>query len=299
MQIALVLGAGGPVGHAFHGGVLRALADDCGWEARGAQLIVGTSAGAHAGALLRAGWSAQKLCAHASDPAPAAAAEEAAPARRWPASTEYLRRSLARPWRARPGRLAAALLPEGARAPRPLAAAFGGEWPVEPLYVTAVHLDSGARVVFGRAGAPRVDVATAVRCSSAVPGVRRPVVLERGRFVDGGIASATHVDLVADGAAPPDLALVLSPLSRFWPMRLLLRAELRALARRNIRVALFEPDAEVARAMGWNPLDPRAAPAVAAAAYRSARRHLRAPVAVPLRERLARATAATSASTSR
>ena len=39
-RIGLVLGAGGVVGHAFHTGVLAALQEETGWDARGAELIV-------------------------------------------------------------------------------------------------------------------------------------------------------------------------------------------------------------------------------------------------------------------
>jgi hypothetical protein len=90
------------------------------------------------------------------------------------------------------------------------------------------------------------------------------------RFIDGGLLSPTHLDLLR-GAAPR-LALVSSPLSRYWPLRLLLRAEAR---RHACPVVLFEPDAEVRRAMSWNPMDRRCAAAVADAAYRAARARLR------------------------
>src|SRR6478735_7027457 len=53
--IALVLGAGGTVGHAVHAGVLAALGDVCGWDARRADVVVGTSAGSVVAVLLRAG----------------------------------------------------------------------------------------------------------------------------------------------------------------------------------------------------------------------------------------------------
>ena len=53
-RIGLVLGAGGVVGHAWHGGVLRALEAETGWDPRDADVIVGTSAGAVVGAALRA-----------------------------------------------------------------------------------------------------------------------------------------------------------------------------------------------------------------------------------------------------
>jgi NTE family protein len=51
-----VLGAGGLTGTAFHAGVLTALAEDAGWDARDAEVIVGTSAGSIGAALMRAGF---------------------------------------------------------------------------------------------------------------------------------------------------------------------------------------------------------------------------------------------------
>lgn len=54
-SIGLVLGAGGIVGAAYHAGVLTALAE-AGFDARDAEVIVGTSAGASIGASLRAGF---------------------------------------------------------------------------------------------------------------------------------------------------------------------------------------------------------------------------------------------------
>jgi len=273
------MGAGGPVGHAFHTGVLRALADGCGWDARSADLVVGTSAGAVAGALLRAGLSGHDLYAAVSGGSPLLRSLQHPPApddraRRWPASTDYLRLVLRRPWRARPGRLVSALLPEGAHDNQQLgdliAELHPERWPARPLWVTAVSLDSGTRVAFGRHDAPLIDIGTAVRCSAAVPWLRRPVELGSERFIDGGIASGTHVDLLAQLPDGPRLVLVSSPLSRYLPMKLLLRAELRALAPLGARVVVFEPDADTARAMTWNPMDARLGATVAAAAYRAA-----------------------------
>src|SRR3954447_25611621 len=62
-RVGLVLGAGGVAGLSFHAGVLSALEVDLGWDAREAAVIVGTSAGALAGGLLRAGVSATDLAA--------------------------------------------------------------------------------------------------------------------------------------------------------------------------------------------------------------------------------------------
>src|SRR5581483_11211507 len=248
----LVMGAGGLVGHAFHAGVLRAL-DAWGWDPRDADLVVGTSAGAVAGALLRAGLGGAELFAIAAadgcSPLAALDAHAAVPAaaamRSWrPASPTYLLRAIRRPWSVRPGRLLSALLPEGLSDNQPLGEAITGlhpaGWPARPLWITTVSLEDGARVAFGRADAPEVDLGTAVRCSVAVPWLYRPVSLGPKRYVDGGMASATHLDLL--DAAEPRLVIVSSPLSRFLPLRLLLRAELARLACAVLR---FEPDAEV------------------------------------------------------
>jgi NTE family protein len=55
-RTGVVLGAGGFTGTAFHAGVLTALAEDVGCDARDAELIVGTSAGPTTAALMRAGF---------------------------------------------------------------------------------------------------------------------------------------------------------------------------------------------------------------------------------------------------
>ena len=283
-HVTLVLGAGGPVGRAFHAGVLRALADGCGWDPRRADAIVGTSAGAQVGALLRAGWDAHRLLQRSRDAAPPATPSRAH--RRWPSSPAYLRAVAARPWQARLGPLVAALVPERASPAQPTAGGahlgdalhrvFAGRWPHRPLWIPAVHADSGARVVFGRRDAPSIDVATAVRCSSAVPGLRPPVQVGDERYVDGGIRSPTHADLALDTApsARRRTIVVLSPLSRFAPLRWLLRWELLPALRSGLDVIVFEPDRAVAGAMGWNPMDARRASAVAEAAYRGTRRRL-------------------------
>src|SRR5262245_63883401 len=60
-RVGLVLGGGGLVGQAYHAGALAALEHDTGWDARSADVIVGTSAGARTGLLLRAGYRPSEL----------------------------------------------------------------------------------------------------------------------------------------------------------------------------------------------------------------------------------------------
>lgn len=298
-RVGLVLGAGGPVGHAFHAGVLRALEHAIGWDARTVDLVVGTSAGAQVGALLRAGLHGDDLAARVTGESLRPAAREIAqhyvrpshdarslpaPRRYAPAAPGYLARSLRTPTLLRPGRLVAALLPEGRVTLEPLAEGFRrmfeGRWPDLHLWITSLHLDTGEPVVFGRKGAPEIDVGTAVACSAAVPGVFAPVEWQGQRYVDGGVASATHLDLLAREEL--DLVIVSSPLSVFPPMRALLRREIRALER-SVPVIAIEPEAEAAAAMGYRPMAMERSALVARAAYETT---LRAIEVGATRERL-------------
>ena len=295
----MVLGAGGPVGHAYHAGVLRALEQGLGWDARHADLVVGTSAGAQVGALLRAGLHGEDLAArvcgeplrpfahdiarHYLRPEPGAPDH---PRSLSPAAPAYLARTLRTPALLRPGRLVAAALPAGRVSLDPMSRGFqamfgGAAWPDAHLWITSVHLDTGEAVAFGKPGAPPIDVGTAVACSAAVPGVFRPVEWQGLRYVDGGVASATHLDLLQP--EPLDLVIVSSPLSVFPPMRALVRRELRELERSGTPVALIEPGGEAAAAMGYLPMSLERAPRVARAAYETTLRQIEEGI---LRQRL-------------
>jgi NTE family protein len=280
--------------------VLKALATSVGWDARDASLVLGTSAGAQVAALLRAGMNGDDLARRAAGqplrPAAAAIAEHwvrpdhrAARARRKraPAALGYLATALRRPWTLRPGRLVSALLPEGGVCldvqARGLRRLFGEHWPERELWITAVHLDSGERVTFGAKNAPPIDVGTAVACSGAVPGVCTPIAWQGRRYVDGGVASATHLDLLRDQAF--DMIVVSSPLSMFTPMRALLWRELRNLGRRT-PVTVFEPRGAALRTMGLNPMATERAPAVVHAAFESTLRDLESPEKMAFRRML-------------
>jgi NTE family protein len=222
-RIALVLGAGGPVGFAFHAGVLLALAQ-AGWDARDADVVVGTSIGAVTGGLLRAGMGAEDLFARAVGGALSAPGEAlVATAGGWPSFTAALQEradsggaglfrrppaapnllaELARnPARFRPGLLLAGLLPAGTIDPGPIVSSFdqmlGGVWPDRDLWVCATDLDRGERTVFGAPGGPTTSVGTAVAASSAVPSVFAPVEVDGRRYVDGGSHSPANTDVLA------------------------------------------------------------------------------------------------------
>ena len=319
MRVGLVLGAGGMTGHGFHAGVLAALEDEVGFVAGEATVIVGTSAGSGVGALVRAGLSGRDLAARAcgDPPSPRVAALIAKigpppgpgdfppPTRRSgarSAAPAFLLQSFLRPWDARLGTLGAAALPEGTLPISAMAGSLGrlfpGRWPDRALWICAVRVDDGRRVVFGRHAAepgpgrtidgPRTPVGEAVAASSAVPGWFAPVVIDGHRYVDGGSWSPTNADVLA--GTPLDVVIVSSPMSAAPRVavssvdgagRLLhhtyLQAEIGQLRRQSggPHVIVFEPTRTVLDAMGLNPMDPRRRTDTTRAARASAAARLR------------------------
>ena len=317
-RIGLVLGAGGVVGHAFHAGVLAELADATGWDARDAEVVVGTSAGSVVGALLRAGVSPADLAARATGaplspqgarlaaraggpaPVPSRPPRRAGGLPRMASPGTFVRATFP-PFRpVRPGALAAAALPAGridtemvASGLRPL---FAAGWPEAALWVCTVRLGTGRRVVFGRPGPPDgVAVADAVAASCAIPGYFEPVEIGGTRYVDGGAHSPTNADLLT--AHDLDLVIVSSPMSvagnRLRPSldlparrlaRLYLGREAGRVRRAGTPVLAFQPVAADLAVMGLNAMDPTRREAVTRQARHSTRRRLARP---DVRDRLA------------
>jgi len=255
--VALVLGAGGAVGHAFHVGVLSALADEFGWDARAADLIVGTSAGSVVGASLRVGLDPldmrRRLFGQKLSPAGAVltrrgeAAMAAVTAATVPgssagrpriASSQRVRRAVREPWKVTPGSLFSALAPPGRVPTDHLGAAYddllGDEWPDRPLWLPAVDLDIGHRVVFGREGAPPATLGQAVEASCAIPGYFSPVTIDDSRYVDGAVQSTTNADLVAAFEAAPGLAVISAPMSAVGRPLELGKLSMRPVAKRSL-----------------------------------------------------------------
>ena len=242
-RIGLVLGAGGVVGGAFHAGVLAAIEHATGWDPRGADVVVGTSAGSISGSMLRAGVSAQDLLARAQGrPLSAAGQRLLAPAGvpfSPPSSSgpgvarsagdiaAILLRAAARPFSARPVALIAGLLPEGTIGTDEIAfgvaAVMRSPWPSDPLYVCAVRRRDGRRVVFGRDRVAPLPLAVSASC--AIPGFFRSVEIDGDEYIDGGVHSPTNADLLRDwpsdgpagstgsASGPLDLVIVSSPMS--------------------------------------------------------------------------------------
>lgn len=78
------------------------------------------------------------------------------------------------------------------------------------LYIAATDLDSCERVVFGSAGWDDVPISRAVRASTALPMVYRPVEIHGRELVDGGIVSTTNLDIAVEAGAK--FIVVVNPL---------------------------------------------------------------------------------------
>jgi len=316
-SVAVVLGAGGVVGVAWNAGILAALAEFTGFDARRADLVVGTSAGASVAAHLRQGFSPADLFNQMLDLplSPEGQRIEGAshPPRvtlpdpptisltGWrPQAPQLAVTALARLRDRRPGIALSGLAPRGSVPHRlvgdPIRARQRQPWPDEPTWLCAVRLDDGAFTVFGRDPHPGVDLATAVEASVAIPGYFSPVEVDGRRYVDGGARSVTNADVVAGLGF--DLVVVTAPMAAVPaavrpPSRHVVRAlharrlagEVQAVRRAGTPVVVFQPTATDLAELGSSLRSESAAPA-ARTAHRSALVRLRQADAVEAVERL-------------
>ena len=286
--VGLVLGAGGVIGHAWHAGVVAALAEE-GWDARRADVVVGTSAGSVVASLLRADLDPRDVYARSTDQpvSPAGQRIVAAglggrpmtppsfrpPARGgWaPAAPATVLRAL-NPLNPRLGLLTGAL-PRGTTDTAMISEGIGrlhAEWPQATMWICATRLRDGRRVVFGRDDRS-VPVGQAVAASCAIPGYFAPVTIDGVDHVDGGVHSPTNADLLA--GTRPRLVVISSPMSmdrsalrgmrpdralRLGHRATLLR-EVATLRRAGATVVSLQPGPEDIAAMGppGTAMDPR------------------------------------------
>ena len=315
MKAGLVLGAGGVLGGAWLTGALNALARETDWDPGSADYVVGTSAGAMIGALLSAGVPPWFMVAHSRgesfqgltgpDGRPAAEADRAAGAvfrlhrglpGIGPGSLRMAFTALSNPLRHTPLQMLAGWLPAGLISTESLKEVVGravnARWVEHPnFWAVACDYRSGRRVPFGCEGSPQARVADAVAASCAIPGIYRPVDIGGRRYVDGGVCSASSMDLLAGRGL--DLVICLNPLSgapgspadpRDWLGALSRRANGRRLVheagkvrRLGTEVVTIEPTPDDLNAMGRNLMSTKRRQQVIETAERTVLEQLRRP----------------------
>lgn len=257
MTDALVLGGGGVAGIAWITGLLTGLAD-AGQDVSGADVLVGTSAGATVAAQLGSGLSLQELYARQTEPELQSAEIMAdvdlanfgagiADVLQGAASVPDMRRAVGR------YALDAETVPEAERRRVIESRLPSHDWPASrTVRIVAVDAETGQPRVFdGSCGVGLVD---AVAASCAVPGIWPPVTIEGRRFVDGGVRSATNADYA--GGASRVLAIAPMGTTDLFPSELPLERALAELRAAGAEVAVVEPDEASLAAIGTNPLDP-------------------------------------------
>ena len=291
MRVGLVLGAGGVQGGAWLTGALDAIAEDTGWDPATADYIVGTSAGSMLGTLLAAGLPPWFMVAHsagetfdgmtdarggfAGDADRSAGAKfnlERGAIPWFPGSPGLALRSALRPWRHTPAGVISGWAPRGMISTEPLReivrSAVAGRWTSHPNHwVVACDYATGRRVTFGRSGAPEADLEDAVAASCAIPGFYRPVEILGRRYVDGGIWSASNLDVLR--GQDLDLVICLNPTSSLHPIRAIspsaafrllfhqangrrLGSEAKRLRAEGTDIVLIQPTGRDLQAMGVN-----------------------------------------------
>lgn len=220
-RVGLVLGGGGITGAAYQLAALMAIELATGWDANDAAVIVGTSAGATVAATVRSGrLDLDALVKNGESRTEVADRIQQAIFRRGGSRnlTGWLRHGVARSI-VNPG------LTFALGTPAPYDAGAIGDWireqigtaadgwPDEPTAIVAYDIAARSRTVFGTMGAPQTCLADAVSASSAIPLVFNPHVIDGRRYVDGGVVSGTHADLVLGTDPPLDFILIIPPMA--------------------------------------------------------------------------------------
>jgi len=266
-----VLGGGGSAGNAWLIGVIAGLSD-AGLDVTGADLIVGTSAGATAAAQITGASAAELLADILSTPVPpprpgsagpmadnlrrmdgiiAAAADLADMRRRMGAAALDVDAASDGSWHARWRAIVATRLARQ-------------DWPQQRVLITVVDAHTGEPVEFDRhSGVELVDAVAASTAGGA------PYRIGDRLYIDGGYRRSSEN---ADLAAGYGRVLVLSPLGGKtrhpleWRSRLDVQVD--ELHDRGSRVETILPDAESLAAFGDDMMDPSSRPPAARAGYR-------------------------------
>lgn len=253
---ALVLGGGGLAGIAWETGVLLGISDvapEVGRALVDSDVLVGTSAGAAVAAQISSSMSLEELfdrqlSAESAEIDPGVEIDDVArlflAAMLTPNATkaEKLRKI---------GAVAAQAdtVSEAVRREVIAHRLPSLQWPDRDLRLTAIDIDTGELLAFGRRCG--VELVDAVAASCAVPGAWPPVTIGGGRYLDGGVASTVNMIFAADCAT----AVVLVPAAADAPSPWGVSTAEEIAAADGRALAIFA-DAGALAAFGRNPLDP-------------------------------------------
>ncbi len=217
-----MLGGGGITGASFEMATLMALELATGWSPNDADVLVGTSSGAFVSALVRNGsLSLDSLVGPQEDRSDVTERIRSHVFSKGPSSDlgTWVRHGVG-PGIRRPGLNLFMGFPAPYHAggladwvSTQVGSNAADSWPDRPTAIVAHDISLGSRVAFGTESAPAVCLSDAVAASSAIPLLFRPYRIGDGLYVDGGVSSGTHADLVLASPAPLDLVLVLAPLA--------------------------------------------------------------------------------------
>lgn len=282
-SIGVVLGGGGVTGASYQIAALMALELATGWDPSGADVIVGTSGGAYVAALVRSGrldLDSMVLRHEDRDAVAERISGHLFTRDRGVSLARWLRHGLL-PGIRKPGLTMllggpAAWSTDGlADWVRAQCGPAADSWPVQPTIITAFDVAAKHRVAFGTESAPDVTLADAVAASSAIPVAFQPRIVEGRLYVDGGVVSGTHADLVLGNPRPLDMLIVIAPMAAeedregawFYERvfdrvgRTALGSELTRIHEEwpEVDVVVLRPSPAVLEVMRPNPLDPGAA----------------------------------------
>ncbi|WP_406175945.1 patatin-like phospholipase family protein [Streptomyces sp. NBC_00996] len=262
---ALVLGGGGAVGGAWMAGVLAGLAES-GVEVSGADVVIGTSAGAIFGSRLASGVSTAELYEGqlaGADPVDLTVTLGQTARFLWAAlGSRNPRRSVERLGRAA---LAARTGPQS-EVFDTVGTLLGDvrHWPERELRITAVDARTGTLEAFDRTSG--VTLLEAVAASCAVPLVWPPVTAVGRRWMDGGSRSTSNIQLARGNRR----VVVISPIPKAVGPHPSAPRQAAELAGEGVGISLLTPDHAARRAMGRNMIDNSRRPAAARAGHAQA-----------------------------
>ncbi len=286
---ALVLGAGGLAGMAYHVGVLRAL-ETFGFAPNDCDLIIGTSAGAVIGGYLRKDYTVNDLYGMAVS----------GNGKNMP---KVLNRAGKNPVESLP-RLVGSLfvasqsllklnadkyantllekLPAGAfwlgDGKVKLELDLGQDWPKNKFWAVSQDFANGKRFVFGHDNDKQVSICDGISASIAIPGIYPPYLYDGRYYVDGGAYSTSNLDLAVTSGYTSIVAIV--PMA-FDPLRApnatqrLFRSfavrplskELHLAKSNAIKVTMFRPSSAICELQGINLMKSDNLAAVESAAF--------------------------------